>query len=604
MAEERTLKPMTVTPKEAPIRAYFDLPPELAERYKKEAPTGKISFPIPPDTPVDKREEVASKMYEQWAINQASYIPPEQTPDVDKIGVFPAMYEGLKKAGSDVLAGTKQLVYAAQKTNPIVSSTSEQENAPLNKKIADLAKEQELRTAKYEEIRKQRPIAAPTGEMLPYLATRSPLLVSAAESLKYGEPGERVVRGVLAGGATAVGNLLGGGAAKYVNPDVGPTTLKAIQNVKPLGVTPRLSELTGSQTLAGLEDVVMQAPFGGALKTAEQTNQLAYNRATAQAIGMDSNALKAAKLPENVLSDEVLAAAREKIGVVFEAVKALPVDVAPIRFTQRVEKAADKIIHDAAVAERLHQTGVVDPQLLKTATAWRDMFINGDFISGADYLIARNNLSDLAWAAEGPAKILYRDLLNALDDSAEASLRQVGQQELSAQLKIVRPQYSNLLTIEKGNVITNGNVNIKLLRNAVKQGKESAYKEGRSSNDLTKLSKYSEATAPLREGSPTATRGFYKSLVDNPIVGSLMAIPNAALANVLASPITKFIPQHLAGTQLGNVLGQSLTRGAKIPSIEAEQNLIMRRLYGPFQDDTTVQPSEPKRRGGLAHLSE
>ena len=600
---EITLKPVEVKPAEKTIRAYFDLPPDLAERYKDKAPTGKISFPIPAGTPVDKRVDVAKQMYEQWAINQASFIPPEQTPEVEKIGILPAMYEGLKKAGSDVWAGSKQLAYAAQKSNPLISTTSEQENAPLNKKIADLAREQDIKTAAYEQVRAQRPIAAATGEMIPYLATRSPWLVAGAEALKYGDPGERAVRGVLAGGMTAVGNLIGGGAAKYVNPDIAPTTLKAMKNVYPMNVSPRLSELTGSRTLAGLEDVVMQSPFGGALGEAERVNQTAYNRATAQSIGMDSNTLKAAGLPEGTLSDDVLAAAREKIGVVFDAVKALPVDAAPIRFTRHVEKAADKIIHDAAVAERLHQTGVVDPQLLKTATAWRDMFVNGDFMSGSDYLLARTHLSDLAWQAEGPAKIHYRDLLNALDDAAEQSLRHVGQQDLAIQLKIARPQYSNLLTIEKGNVITNGNVNIKLLRNAVKQGRESAYKEGRSNNDLTKLSKYSEATAPLREGSPTATRGFYKSLVDNPIVGSAMAIPNALLAKTLASPLVKFVPKHLAGTQLGKVLGESLTRGAKIPSIEAEQNLVLRRLYGPFQEDTTEQPVQSKRRGGLAHLS-
>ena len=600
---EITLKPVEVTPTEKPVRAYFDLPPDLAERYKDKAPTGKISFAVPAGTPVDKRVEVAKQMYEQWAINQASYIPPEQTPEVEKIGVLPAMYEGLKKAGSDVIAGTKQLAYAAQKSNPLISPTSEQENAPLNKKIADLAREQDIKTAAYEQVRAQRPIAAPTGEMLPYLATRSPWLVGGAEALKYGDPGERAVRGVLAGGATAFGNLIGGGAAKYVNPDLAPSTLKAMKNVYPMDVTPRLSELTGSQTLAGLEDVVMQAPFGGALKSAEQANQVAYNRATAQSIGMDSRALKAANLPEGTLSDEVLAAARAKQSTVFDAVENLPVDVAPIRFTSHIDSATNDILQKAARAERLHQTGVVDPQLVDTAKAWQQMFVNGDFMSGSDYLLARNNLSELAWAAEGPAKMLYRDLLNALDDSAEQSLRHVGQGELAAQLKIVRPQYANLKTIEKGNVVTNGNVNIKLLRNAVKQGKESAYKEGRRSTDLTKLSKYSEATSPLREGSPTATRGFYKSLVDNPIVGSLMAVPNAALANVLSSPITKFIPKHLAGTQLGEALGQALTRGAKIPSIEAEQNLVLRRLYGPFQEDTTEPPVQAKRLGGLAQYS-
>ena len=573
-----------VKPVDDTIAAKFELPPDLAARYKKPI----IVFPIPRSTPVDQRAAVASKMYEDWAMNEMSTIPPEQTPSVEKIGILPAMYEGLKKSAGDIYAGGKQLLYAAQKTNPLITGSSAQENAPIDQKIEALRKEQAAKNAAYEEIRKQRPIAAPTGEMLPYLVTRSPAIVGAAEALKYGDPGERAVRGVLGGVSTGIGNIVGGGAAKYVNPALAPATRTAIKNVSTMGINPRLSELTGSRTLAGLEDVVMQNPFGGALEEAQRANQTAYNRVTARSIGMDADHL----------GDDVLAEASNRIGKVYDTVAQLPVDAAPIRFTPAIEQAADKIIHKAAVADRMHQTGVVDPQLLKTAQAWRDMVLNGDFISGSEYAVTRENLSNLAWDAEGSAKIDYRNMLNALDDAAELSLKHVGQGELANNLKIARAQYSNLKTIEKGNVVSNGDVNIKLLRNAVRQGRESAYKEGRFNNDLGKLAKYSEATAPIAEGSATAKRGFYQSAIEAPYMGALMAVPNALLANTLASPLAKFIPKHLAGTKLGAILGTSLERGAKIPSIEASNDLIMRRLYGPFTDESTAEPQ-----GGLSQLS-
>lgn len=552
------------------IEAEFDLPPNLAKKYGKPV----IVFDIPADTPLDKREAVATKMYDDWAMNEAAYIPPETVPKIQKIGVLPAMWEGAKKAGSDIVAGAKQLAYSAQKENPLTTEEYAKINAPLDKKITDLAKEQKELTRKYEEVRSQRPIAAPTGEVLPYVLTGSPWVVAATEALKYGDPGERAVRGILGGVSTGIGNVVGKGAAKYFNPELAPTTIRTMKNVQPMGVHPRLSELTGSTTLAGIEDVVMQAPFGGALSDAQKVNQVAYNRAAAKTIGMEADNL----------GEDVLAEAGRKIGEVYDVVKVLPVDVAPIRFSQNVEAAADKIIYEAARAERMHTPGVVDKQLVDTATAWRDMFVDGDFLTGADYLIARENLSNLAWQAEGSAKGFYRDLLNALDDSAEQSLAAVGQQELAAQLKIARSRYANLLTLEKGNVVVDGNVNINLLRNAVKQRKERAYKEGRKTDDLTKLAKYSEATSALRTGSPTAPRGFYHSLITAPYAGTLLAAPNAILANILASPVTKFIPAHLAGTKTGALLGMGLSRGAKIPSIEAEQDLIMRRLYGPFQE--------------------
>ena len=547
------------------IEAEFDLPPDLAAKYKKSV----VVFDIPKSTPLDQRDAVASKMYQQWAMNETSTIPQEQTPSIEKIGVIPAIYAGLKKGGSDVFGGIQQLGYSAMKENPLTSENYQQINNPLNQKIANLQQSQAKKQAEYEKIRAERPIAAPFGESLPYFALRSPYAVGGIEALKYGDVGERAVRGAGAGIATGLGNIVGGNVAKYFNPEISPTTLTAVQNVKAMGVNPRLSELIGSKTLSDIEDVVMQSPLGGALSANQGKNQVAYNKVAAKSIGIDADNL----------GDDVLSLANKNISGVYGTIKSLPIDAAPIRFTKSIESAADRIIKKSTVGKTMKQPSVVDPQLLSTAQAWKDMSKKGEFFSADDYVVTRENLSNLAWEAEGSAKIDYRNLLNALDDAAEESLTNVGLKDAASQLKVARTQYANLKTLEKGNVVENGNVDIKKLRNAIKQGKESAYKEGKIDTDLGKLSKYSEATSPLKEGSPTARRGFYQTLLQNPVTEIPMSGVNAILAKVLASPTTAYIPSQLAGTNAGNILGQTISRSAKIPSIQAEQDLIQRRLY-------------------------
>lgn len=555
------------------INADFQLPQDLAEQYKSVAPQGIISFSIPKDTPLDKREELANNMYQQWYMNQTGQIPTEQTPNIEKTGILPAMYAGLKKGGSDILGGIQQIGLEAQKTNPLISQQSNIINSPINQQISQLAKSQAQKQAEYEKVRAERPIAAPIGEMIPSIALRNPLAIGSLEALKYGDIGERGIRGVLGATGAGIGNIVAGKLGSYFNPELSQSTLSAYKSAQDLGINPRLSELTGSRDLSKLEDVVMQSPAGGSLLKAQQKNQNAYNRATAQSIGINADNL----------SEDVLSQARNNISNVYNTVKSLPVDASPIRFTKSIEDAADSILRKASVGSKMKQPNVVDPVLLNMATSWKDMAKKGDFFSGDEYAITRENLSNLAWDAEGSAKIDYRNLLNALDDAAEQSLKETGQKDLANQLKTARNQYANLKTIEKGNVIENGNVDIKKLRNAVKLGKESAYKEGNLTGNLATLSKYSEATSPIKEGSQTAGRGFYQTLLNNPVTEIPMAGVNALFSKILASPMMSYVPSKLAGTDTGKVIERTIQHGAKIPFTQAEQDLIYRRLYNKQQ---------------------
>jgi hypothetical protein len=55
----------------------------------------------------------------------------------------------------------------------------------------------------------------------------------------------------------------------------------------------------------------------------------------------------------------------------------------------------------------------------------------GTPFTGEEYKMVRENLSNLAWSAEGSSKVYYRNMLSALDDAAEQSFKNAGQDELA-----------------------------------------------------------------------------------------------------------------------------------------------------------------------------
>lgn len=541
----------------------FDLPSELAAKYKKK----EFVVDVPANATPQQQESIANKAYDEWYFNQSTMPSPQQTTTAPKPTVTQAIGAGVGKSAGDIWAGLKQLGYGMQKIPGELGSAGYTE-AQSRQDI--LAREQAEKAAEYEKIRQQRPFAAGFGEVLPTALTKSPLLVGVSEAAKYGEPGERLTKGAFGGLTAGLGNWIGGRFVPYVNPQINESSLKAIREAESLGVQPRLSEITGSRGIAKLEDVVAQAPFGESMLKPQYKNQLKFNETAAKSIGEKSQ----------LLTEDVLANASARIGQVYNNVATTEV---PIRFTKSVENAADEILKRQSAAKRMNLKEAENPQLTSTANAWKLKAQRGEAFTGADYNLTRENLSNLAWAAEGSERKAYRDLLNALDDAAEQSLVASGEGSLANQLKVARQQYANLKTLEKGNVVKNGDVDIKLLRNAIKQGKESAYKEGKLVGDLPKLAKYSEATAPIREGSQTAGRSFYQQLLSNPLTEIPLSGLNALFAGALSSPVSSYVPRKLAGTAAGKVAGEVVERGAKLPALQGEQGFLIRRLFQPPQ---------------------
>lgn len=546
---------------EKPQEFVVPLPSDLAQKYGK-----KEWVIVPPSNLSDEQKQAyGQKAFNEWYLNEK--VQPAPAPEAsiyeqNKVpSVGSALYAGLTKGLSDIALGAEQ--FAARQS--IIPGQSSEE---AKQKLESLAKEQAAKNIAYEPIRSKRPLIAGIGEVLPELPFRSPITVGAIEALKYSPTaGEGAVRGIEGAVATKFGNIIGGPLSSYLNPDITPGAIKSLKEAKKLGISPRLSEITGSPALSKLEDVVAQTPFGTSMYAPQVKNQSKYNQIAAKSIGEDSQ----------YLTEETLSNAKQRIGGIYNNVS---LTNTPIQFNQKVIDAADKVIARANAARKMNATGAIDNQLLSTAKAWKDMAAKGKVFSGSDYNLTRENLSDLAWNAEGSNKVYYRDLLNALDDAAEQSLVGAGQKDLAASLKEARSQYANLKTLEKGNVIENDNINISKLRTALKQGRNAAYQEGKIPGDLNTLAKYSEAFKPLKEGSATYPRqSYWEALQGEPGAKAFLTpIVNPALAYTLTHPVTKFLPTQLAGTQVGKALGVSTEYGTKLPALAFEKDYLSRRL--------------------------
>lgn len=529
---------------------------------------GSATFFVPSNLSDEEKRADADRQYDDFVVSQStapkkkSIYEQAQPPSVGA-----TLGAGLSKGIGDIGAGIKQLWYQNQ-----ILPTDQQSGVKANANLELLAQQQAKREQQAAPFKEARPFTFGLGETAPELLipTRlNPLglAVGAVEALKYApEQGQRIVRGSTSALTSKIGDVVGAKAGGYFNPEISPTQVTSMRDAEKLGITPRLSEAMGSRELSRLEDVVSQAPLGGAINQRQIRNQLQYNKAAAKSIGEDSQ----------YLTDDVLSNAQARIGQVYDAVGQTPV---PIQFNKKVIDAADKVIGVQKSAAKMKMAEAQDPNLLAMATAWKDMAQRGTPFTGEEYKMVRENLSNLAWSAEGSSKVYYRNMLNALDDAAEQSFKNAGQEDLAAALAGARKQYANLKTIEKGNVVSGGNIDISKLRSALQQGKESAFKEGNLTGELNTLAKYSENFKPIREGSQTASRGFYERLLKEPIIGTTLATLNAIPAGLLASPVTSFIPRKMAGTMFGKFVEPVVARTGREAALQANEDLGWKRFF-------------------------
>jgi hypothetical protein len=470
-----------------------------------------------------------------------------------EVGQVDASLIAAGRTFSKIGQGVKQLTLgAAEKFGPkFVADAARSE-------LGSQAVEEREKDAAYSELSSQRPYSTGIGEFLPYAAAPGGILASSAltggmEALKYGSANERANRGLLGAATTAAGGLLGKVAGAAIAPvrkgAVSETQRAALSSMNDIGVTPRLSQVTGSPFMSRVEDWAARTPGGiGTMREFAEKNTRAVNRTAAQGIGESADELTPA----------VFAAANQRMGQVFEAIKTL--GGRPIEINARVGSAADEILRQQAKMIPAQQ----DAALTQLANQARALAANSGRIDGETYQLIRSGLSESAFDASGTNRMLYGKLLQALDDSADASLRASGQTALADALKTVRPQYANLKLLEKGAVAEAGNVSPAKLASVLRTQNPAAFREGRmQGNPLYEIAKQGEAFKPLQQGSQT----YERTLLSNPLATAVGAGPAWLASKAATSPMLQAYPRYFGGTPTAGLLAQGMqpaVRGASM----------------------------------------
>lgn len=405
-----------------------------------------------------------------------------------------------------------------------------------NRPSEPLRSEREAQSDAYSAIREKHPFATAIGESAPYLAIPPSAglfggagIVGGIEASQYGSPEERGRRGLLGLGTA----LAGGAAGKFVggalNP-AGPMTevkKNALQSAMSIGYRPRLSETTGSPMMARIEDAAARIPGGaGVMQSQADANSRALTRAASKSIGENTDEL----------GPSVMGAAADRMGKVFEGIKNLGKvnvngrQVNPIEIGGNVASVADDILRQQSKMIK----GQKDEALVELANQAKTLANNKGRIDGETYQLVRSGLSEASYDASGTNRVLYGKLLNALDESADTSLRAIGQNVLADQLKTVRPQYGNKILLEKGATLEGGQVSPAKVASSMRTQNPAAFREGgMSKNPLYDVAMVGENLKPLRQGSQT----FERETVLNPLSLALYSPLSYGAAQVATNPL-------------------------------------------------------------------
>ena len=239
-----------------------------------------------------------------------------------------------------------------------------------------------------------------------------------AEALGAGETGQMVAElaGAVVSPAAAERTIRG-----LISPMAGSmdqTAIRAAETLRREGVPVTAGQQTGSARLRRIEDSL-----------APSTEQLeGFSSAALRTIG--SNATRA--------SDDVLDAANQRIGQVFDDVtRNMTVDVQPFRVSQ-VQRAVDAYIdtttaNPARVLTELPQR-LANQQSRPNARAMIDL---------------RSTLSSLTKSGDGPTRSAAIEALEAVDDIIADSLRSAGRDADISRLNTARQQWRDYLAIER-----------------------------------------------------------------------------------------------------------------------------------------------------------
>ena len=364
---------------------------------------------------------------------------------------------------------------------------------------------------------------------------------SAAATAATGE-GAQSAEAILA--ATPSAQVTGGGVnLGAVAPEAGAALTAAqraiLERGKALGFKTTPAQETGSRSLLQMEARMESSPFtSGPFNTIKAENQRVLNKATAQAIGVNSDEL----------SNPVLAQAQRQISDVYKKV-ATP-DLRKI--DQMTVLNGIDLVDNAfeGLTTQPLKTNIFVKQFQDLANKGQ---ASGEQLQALSSKIGRRAKNEMTTASGdrelGTALFQIKEMV---DDALASGLSQAEQQAFAQ----ARNNYRNLMTIRTASGVVNpssGNVSGLNLASALTRKDPQGFVFGQNQTPMYEAARFAQAFRPIVGDSGTATRSMEYSPLN-----VLLSMPtNLAARAYTSAPVTSMATRVSGGTgMMPNALEQ------------------------------------------------
>jgi hypothetical protein len=351
--------------------------------------------------------------------------------------------------------------------------------------------------------------------------------------------------------ATPTAQVTGGGVnLGAVAPESGAALTAAqkaiLERGKAMGFKTTPAQETGSRSLLQMEARMESSPFTSApFNTIKAENQKVLNRATAQAIGVNSDEL----------SNPVLAQAQRQISDVYKKVATPDVrKVDGMTFMNNIDLVDNAF--EGLTTQPL-KTNVLVKQLQDLALKGEASGVQLQNLSSKIGKRAKNEMTTAMGDRElGSALFQLKEMV---DDALSAGLSKAEQEAFAT----ARNNYRNLMTIRTASGVVNpssGNVSGLNLASALTRKDPQGFVFGSNQTPMYEAARFAQAFRPIVGDSGTATRSMEYSPLN-----MLLSMPtNLAARAYTSAPASSVLTRTVGGTGLmPNALEQAQVESLK-----------------------------------------
>jgi len=351
--------------------------------------------------------------------------------------------------------------------------------------------------------------------------------------------------------ATPTAQVTGGGVnLGAVAPESGAALTAAqkaiLERGKAMGFKTTPAQETGSRSLLQMEARMESSPFTSApFNTIKTENQKVLNRATAQAIGVNSDEL----------SNPVLAQAQRQISDVYKKVATPDVrKVDGMTFMNNIDLVDNAF--EGLTTQPL-KTNVLVKQLQDLAMKGEASGVQLQNLSSKIGKRAKNEMTTAMGDRElGSALFQLKEMV---DDALSAGLSKAEQEAFAT----ARNNYRNLMTIRTASGVVNpssGNVSGLNLASALTRKDPQGFVFGSNQTPMYEAARFAQAFRPIVGDSGTATRSMEYSPLN-----MLLSMPtNLAARAYTSAPASSVLTRTVGGTGLmPNALEQAQVESLK-----------------------------------------